>query len=792
MANFDELMKTYKPTPSAPLDTTGKFDELMKSYKPVGTPTAPTIDKEVTEDLTTKPVGRPPEPTDEVPPTETGAVLPGLAETQRKGMEAGQALGLSPYVTGGSYGTGIEKIQEEAQVAGEEISMESREGYKEWYREEGLPAAGVLLGTLAAPATGGGSFWAAIGASAAGAGFGGFVGEASEQTLKKEGVLQLGIGEEAPRNGWDILERATVKGGQEAAYDAIGGLFFRGLTHGFKTMLKHTAKPRVLQDGTVVDQGKEDLVQTIRKWANGDDEKVGQAILASQIADVAHYNFMEDVAKASYVGSKRVEKVLETQREVITGEAKEMVAGLTTEAKTQVAKDTEGFLGQYYKANMDNTSDFVVAGLVRKAFTDAQNQQKSIARSIYRTMDDLANATTVKQVMEEKPTGFFYPDGRPIMSLNPVTREVNNFPVQMQEVREWAADKLDESLLKADPVLGELMELPKEASMKQVGEALAELKGRSRTLQDAIKMGTAAENAPRRKLLLDEAITMMEKNYDDAINLADEAGIRAPDGRTLRDLKDEADSIWAQQVKDFQNSAINNILQNTDLVNGAPDELVTQFLKSPANAEKVLNAIKIGKDTLEGDALNNVLRAEEMIKGSVVERILLPMDPISKSYGLPDMASFTKNSSTLKMLLGDETYEATRRLVSAAEQHAKSTKSSTMAYAQKAREAGMTIQAVKGAVDRDPAAIGSVSSTLIVALGAGRILTKPRNLKFAETLDNPEVSPAYKRRALRYLIEEWTSYMQEQEDALSPEKRMQLKEQERLRMEDIEMGRVAQ
>lgn len=790
MPDFRAMLKTYKPSVKEPLDTQGNFREMLKSYKPVGA-SAPTIEPEVTEDLTKKPVGRP--ATQEVPPTETGSVVPGLTETQQAGMagEAGlaeQGIQLSPYLTGASYGTGVEEVQQTGLEAGQQMSMEGRESYKEWYKEEGLPAAGMVLGTVAAPMTGGSSFWAAIGASALTTGAGAFVGEAAEQTFKKEGVMQTGIGEEAPRNGWDILERATIKGGEEAALDAVGGLFLRGITHSIQRALQATGKARVDVNGKVLDQGREDLVRTVRKWADLNGKEEGEALLASQVADVAHYSIMEDVAKASYIGAKPVEKVLAQQQEVLMGEAKELVGGLTT-APTALVAESEGFLGHYYKANMDNTNDFVTAGLVRKAFTDAQNQQKSVARSIYNTMDSLANQTNVKQVMEEIPTGFFHPDGSEIMTRVPRTKEVNKFPVRTQEIREWAADKVDESLLKADPVLGELIDLPQEASMKQVGEALAELKGRSRTLGESIKMGSAAENAPRRKLLLDEAINKMESSFDEAIVMADKAGVKADDGRTLRALKDEADGIWAQQVKDFQNNAIVNILKNTDLVNGAPDELVTQFLKSPADAEKVLKALDIGKKNLVGEELAHVHRAEQMMKGTIIERIMLPVDPLNKTYGLPDAAMFTKNSATLKQLMGKDTYEAMRRLVSASEQHSKAMKSSTMAFAQKAREAGMTMKGIEGAVNADPNSVGRVTATLLVAVGAGKILTNPRNLKFAETLEKPNVSPAYKRRALRFLVEEWTRYMGEQEDALSPAKREQLKAIEDARMEELELSR---
>lgn len=789
--NYRSLLGGYKPTTANPLDTKGDYRGLLEGYKPVA-PTQPVISNETMEALP-KAMSTHVPPKQVVPPTETGSVVPGLTQAQQTATAgedalAAQGVELSPYLTGASYGTGVEQIQQEGLEAGQSMSLEGRESYKEWYKEEGLPAAGMVLGTIAAPVTGGSSFWGALAVSAASTGVGAFTGEAAEQVFKKEGVMPTGIGEEAPRNGWDILERSVIKGTEEAALDAVGGLFLRGLTHTIKKGIQATGRLRVDVNGKVLDQGREDLVNTVRKWAEREGKGEEEALLASQVAYVSHYAIMEDVAKASYIGAKPVEKALAQQEQVIIGEAKQLVGDFTTMPKATVA-EAEGYLGNYYKANMDNTNDFVVAGLVRKSFTDAQNQQKSIARSIYNTMDSLANKTDVKQVMEEVPTGFFHADGSEIMTRVAVTKEVNKFPVRTQEVREWAADKVDESLLKADPVLGELMDLPQEATMKQVGEALAELKGRSRTLADSIKTGSAAENAPRRKLLLDEAITKMEASFDDAIELATEAGIRAPDGRLLRELKDEADGIWKQQVTDFQNTAITKILENTDLVNGAPDELVTQFLKSPANAEKVLKALKIGKDTLEGEALDHVFRAEQMIKGSLIERVLLPTNPLNKSYGLPDKAAFTKNSETLKQLLGDETYEATRRLVGASEQHSEAMRSSAMAFAQKAREANMTMKGIEGAVKADPSAVGRVTATLLVAVGAGKILTNPRNLKFAEALELPNVSPAYKRRALRFLTEEWTRYVSEQEDALSPSKREQLKAIEDARIEDIELGR---
>lgn len=758
-----------------------------------GAPAAPQVSPEVTEDLTKQPVGRPATGAEEAPkaPQEVDSMYPEVTAVQQEAAKAADRLQLNPYVTGQSYGTAIENIQEHSKTVTENtLSSEGRAAAQEFIREEAMPVVGGTVGTLMAPATGGSSLWLAMGLTAGSAGLGAFAGEAVEQKFKQEGFMQTAQGETRPRDAWDILERAAWRGGEEAAWALVPDMLFRGLPTATKRLLTKGAKPAVDVTGKVVDRGRSSLQNIMRKYADKHGMDESKVLLTSDIVDQGLLNAAENVTANSYITGKTVTEVRGVQAEAIKEEIQSAVGQYMRPAEGYVKENVDGAIARYVDANFESMNDFAVAGLVNIGFKKAQEAQKSVARSMYNTVGELMEPTKMQTVYKEVELPILGADGRPLTTMQAVQQETPAFPVYLDKVRALGEERMDilsRTGARIDAQTAELLNFPAESDFKAVSERLVDMKADSRSLGKS-----TAEGAAKSKLILDKAIKEIELAMDEAAQRAEQAGVVAPDGRSVYELKKEADAVWKEQVEDFQNSYLLNIIKKTHPKNGAPEKLGKLFIQNDTAARNLMKVLDDAKGTLKGDELEQVLQAENAIKGSIVEEIFMPFDSTTGKYVAPDVSPLTSKEGELTRIFGKEAYEELRNLGAAIEQQSGMGTSNFLGFAQRARESGMIMTTLRTLLDDDGPTLRRIAkdggSTLLFALGAGKLLTNPQLIRQVSMLNNPQVDEAIKVQIFQSLVHRTYEYQQAIEASLTPEDRERMeatmedrKEAERMR-----------
>lgn len=644
------------------------------------------------------------------------------------------------------------------------------ENVSEFLRDEGLPVVGSLAAVALAPVTGGTSVMLSLALTAGATGVGAFAGEAIEQGLKKEGILSTGDTEEPPKDAWDVLNRATAKGTEEALWSLVPDVLLRGMPLAKRKLLTLGGRPTVTTTGEVVDMGRKNMIDMMNEYASKEGLNEGDVLLASDIANVPLFNMAEDVTRNSYIGGKSVETIRTTQEEAIKSEIKGQIGAFLDPAQGYISNTSNAALDKYIEPNMESLNSFAVAGLINTGFNRAQEAQKSVARGIYGTIGELMEQSTMKRVVKEVELPILGPNGKPITVMKDIIEEHVAFPVDLKGVSKFAEDHMDDNLFSADGVLVELVGLPSQSSYKQAANTLSDLKARSRKLKASMD-----EFAPRRLRLVNDAIDVLTPAVDDAMILAEKAGITGAGGESLTALKGQADSIWKEQVEDFQNSYISGILKNADSVNGAPDKLGSLFMQNEAAASKISKILKDSKGSLTGDALENVLAAENAMKGSIVQDIFMPFDNIKNEFIAPNTATLHAKADTLKRLFTPEEYKGLVKLSSVIDTQSRQGVSNFLGFAQRARESGMVIGTLKSLTKANfGPLIRDGGSTLLFSLGMGKILTNPKNLKLAAMIDNLEVPTPLRIQAMQQLAHRTYDYQRIQEDNLTEDQRERL------------------
>lgn len=755
MADFSDFDWGQKETEEAPKGAFADFD-WSDETTPELKPTEPTVEPEVVKDVTAQPVGRP-------SVDEPMAEVSSLAEKQRIAREGAQQLGLSSYATG-DYGAPKGQL-DIARAPTEPMTPEGTEAAREFIRTEALPATGAILGLMAAPYTGGASFLAATALTAGATGIGAGVGEATEQTAKMFGVLGTGEEETAPKDAWDVFERSAWRAGEEAAWSVVPDVLLRGLPVAKRKLLTLGGKPSVDATGKTLDIGKASLVKLMKEYAQKEGLDESKVILASDIANVPLFNASENIAANSYIAGSKVERVRGLQAEAIKGRIEETVGQYMDPALGYVQSTTDDVLARYIEPNLESLNDFGVAGLVNVGFKKAQDAQKSVARSIYKTIGELMDRTTMKTVYREVELPITDMYGNPMTTMQNVSVEVDAFPVDLTGVKAIAEEKLETTLLRPDATVSDLMGLPDSASYASAADTLIDLKATSRSLDKS-----TSEDAGVRKLSVDRAIRALEDSLEVTMKSADEAGIVTPDGRSLYELKSDADAIWKEQVEDFQNSYIMNIIKNTNPKNGAPDKLGRLFMQNETASRNIIKVLNDAKGNLTGDALEQITQAENAIKGSIVQELFMPFDSNTGKYVAPDVSAVTGKAAELKRMFGEDSYKELKELAAIIEEQSGGSASNYLGFAQRARESGMVMTTIKGMSRADFGPLfRDGGSTLAFALGAGRIITKPKNIKYAKMLANPKIPEYTKIGIFQNLMHQYINYQQAIEATATPD-----------------------
>lgn len=702
-----------------------------------------------------------------------------IAATSQEQLGA-QGVELSPYLTGASYGTGIEQIGEQAQVAGESMSPEGRAEAQEFIREEALPVVGATVGTLLAPVSGGSSIPLAMAFTAGTAGLGAAAGEAVEQTAKFAGMMELAKDETAPKDAWDILERSAWRGGEEAAWTLLPDMLIRGTSQGVRRLLTKGAKSSETIDGDVIDMGRKSMQDIMEGYAERKGLKKEEVLLTSDIVESGLFNASENIASNSYISGK-VAPVRATQEKALKEEIMDVVTQYKGPAEGYVKGSSDEAIRRFVEPNMDGLNDFGVAGLVNVGFKKAQEAQKAVARSTYKAIGNLMERTKMVSVYKEVELPFLGPDGRPMTTMQTVLQEQPAFPVSLRKVREIAEDRMDilaRTGDKLDPYTSEFLNMPYQTDYEAAAERLIDMKADSRSLGRS-----TAEGAGKQKLNLDRAIKEMEQAMDDAMGQAELSGIVGPDGTSLRDLKAQADSVWSEQVADFQNSYIKNIINKTNPKNGAPEKLGKLFIQNDTAARNIMKVIDDAKAGMTGADLEQLVQTENAIKGSIVEELFIPFDGATGQYIAPDMTTLVAKEDQLKRIFGEESFDELRKLGAAIQQQEGGATSNYLGFAQRARESGMMMSTIKsmsnlnfGPLLRDG------GSTVLFALGAGRLLTSPKMIRQVSMLNNPTVDPAIKTQIAQWLVHRTYEYQQAIEASVTPEERERME----AKLEDVD------
>lgn len=692
-----------------------------------------------------------------------------IAATSQASLGA-QGFPQSPYLTGGSYGTGIEQVAETARKATETgLSTEGKLEAQEFIREEALPVVGATVAAVLAPVSGGTSLPMAMAFTAGVAGAGAAAGEAVEQTAKFAGVMELGKTEEAPKDAWDILERSAWRGGEEAAWTLLPDMLIRGTSQGVRRLLTKGAKPSETLDGDVIDMGRRSLQDIMIDYAERKGLKLDEVLLTSDIVESGLFNASENIASNSYIEGK-VAGIRKHQEQALKEEIIDVVTQYKGPAEGYVRGSSDEAIRRFVEPNMDGLNDFGVAGLVNVGFKKAQDAQKAVARSTYKAIGGLMERTKMTKVYKEVELPFLGADGRPMTTMQSVMEEQPAFPVDLRGIRGLAEERMDVLARtgdKLDPYTAEFLNMPHQTDYEAAAERLIDMKADSRTLGRS-----SAEGAGKQKLNLDRAIKELETAMDSAMEQAELSGIVGPDGIPLRELKEQADAVWSEQVADFQNSYIKNIINKTNPKNGAPEKLGKLFIQNDTAARNIMKVIDDAKAGMQGADLEQLVQTENAIKGSIVEELFMPFDGATGQYIAPDMTSLVAKKEQLQRIFGEESYNELRKLGAALEQQSGGTTSNYLGFAQRVRESGMVMTTLKGMsrLDFGPL-LRDGGSTVLFALGAGRLLTSPKMIRQVNMLNDPTVDPAIKTQIAQWLVHRTYEYQQAVEASVTPDER---------------------
>lgn len=791
--DFLSNQQAPKGASTQPLDT----GEGKRPYMDIDTwlsskDTEPKISESTVEEVTKKPVGRPAAPASETPTQEpqdpaTSAYMAMYPQAQMDGA----FVGIDNDAT---------RAAREAQVArkitDQPLTWEAATRHEvaaEFAREEGLPIVGGIIGTMLAPATGGMSLPMATAVTAGAAGAGAFVGEVTEQTLKYEDIMETGVTETKPRDAWDILGRSTGRGVEEAVFNFVPDVLVRGVTQGARRVILTGAKPAEDVTGNTVNLGKEAMLDTMKDYAERKGLELDSVLLTSDIAEQGLLNAAENVASNSYItgripfiNPRSIKEIRGVQEEALKEAIQTQVGTYMDPAAGYVKSlDTDHAVHSYIKETFTQMNEFSVAGLIKVGFTNAQEARKSVARSMYRAIGERMEQTEMVSIYKEIELPILGPNGVPLTTMQQTVQEKIAFPVNLKNVRKIAEDRADvlaRTNAKLDTSIADLMALPAEADFTAVSDRLILMKSESADLAKS-----TVEGASNKKRLLDNAIREMEISLDDAAKRATEAGITGPNGESIYDVKRAADGIWKEQVEDFQNTYIANILKETNPLNGAPEKLGRMFIQNETAARDLMKVLDDAKGSLKGAELESILQAENAIKGSIVEELFIPRDTITGKFVAPDVSSLVSKEKQLRRIFGDESYDELRKLGAALEQQSGKGTSNYLGFAQRARESGMVLTSLRGLMNADlKPIIRDGGSTILFALGAGRLLTSPQMIRQARMLADPTLDEATKTRVAQWLIHRTYEYQKAIQDTLNQE---ELERQEAKREDQQEVQR---
>ena len=671
------------------------------------------------------------------------------------------------FLQGAGAGGQLETPDRALSETPEELSAGLETSISNFARDEGLPtvigtAAAATAGTLMLGATAPVSVPLMLLGTALGGAVGGFAGEVVEQELKMADVIGKPASEADIQTQGDILKQAGWRGLEEGVFSLVPDVLYHGTKVAAQGIFKFGAQSENIL--------KVSLENTIRKEA----AKRGDAPIRTltDVTDVAAFEMMDALASNSLMKSRLVHQKA-AQTEQVLGAAERFIGEQKIEAAEfglgALDKDIRSYVGAAY----ENMNAHGVAAITRKALTDAQEVQKSLARAKYSELGDVMEPQIANAPASLVDTGKLDPRGKPIYSIK--QPHINpSFPVDLKGPRAVAEKQMDLAmgLVEEDaqgkafgmltPEMKELLSFKDVTDFKSASAKLAMMKGESRSL-------VGVENAANRKRLLDDAITALDDSLNTSLKAADEAGVRGADGMLPSQMKAEGDAIWKEQSEDFGNRFIKEILTQTDRVNGAPEELAKLFLKDDTHALKIIKALDQGGDLESMDA------ARSAIKGSVADGIFAPFNPSRGKFSAPAHADLEGRESALKMLFSGQEYDDMVDIANSLSRVHGEDRANILSFAQQARESGAALQLMQDMTTlKDPITnFQKFYSTMLTAFGAGRILTTPGLIKTFKNASDTTLPPYLQRQYMTRFTHTYMNFLMSQEASMSPEQREQ-------------------
>lgn len=624
------------------------FDDWKKEKQgvPSGTPETPT------EPLDTGTGPRPRMTFDEwqASKSETPMVTPETVQVaasapapQEPQAVQGAQPELSPYVTGGSYGTGIEQIEETAREAGGQVSPETQAAVKGFMQDEALPLVGGVAATMALPATATAGFTGWL-LTAAVSGGGSTAGEFIEQTLKKEGIIESDPGA-TPQAWGDVVEASIMTGGEEAAFGAATDGVLRLVPTALRTAFTFGAR---LKDDT-------------KHMVNVLAEK-GGPVLASDVADSVVINYANSASTYSF-----------TKAGAMMGEAREEQARVLGEAAQEpltalIEKVGIDATDEYMDAGLKALPDEVLASHLTTVIKDGERAAKDVAGSLYAAMDEASASVGTKMIKsaEYLNTGRFDINGKPIMQIKEVMKEVPIHTVNVKEARnvlemeigELAKDLTPEAAADYSKYAKSQLRLFAFNDEISVAGAVNHIKSMSADAR-ALARSTDEGAATKRMWLLKSIDNLQDAMEITAKEMAD-AGITVG-GRSVTELKQEADKLWRGANEDFGNVYVQRMLGKADATEGAAATLAGSFMQNRESAEAIMTALesaeKAGLKAERFGISESVGKTRAAIGAKVYENMLSKVLVANDDRAAMMMMNSPDSRKALSRLLGDENFE---------------------------------------------------------------------------------------------------------------------------------------
>lgn len=140
----------------------------------------------------------------------------------------------------------------------------------------------------------------------------------------------------------------------------------------------------------------------------------------------------------------------------------------------------------------------------------------------------------------------------------------------------------------------------------------------------------------------------------------------------------------------------------------------------------------------------------------------MPFDKASGKYVAPDVGVIHAKKDELTRIFGEDGYKELSNLASVIQEQAKVGTSNFLGFAQRARESGMLLSTVKSFLRGDRSIVGPMlsegGSTILFAMGMGKVLTSPRNIAYAATLADPRVPEFIKIGAFRNIAQQYVQW----------------------------------